>query len=239
MASLPFVEALLRAIFPAACLACRRDLIARAADGVCRTCFRRFSAWRPEGVAIPVPFRAAVFYESPVRELLQAYKYGGKDYLADLFGAVLVDALPPSWGDVDAVVPVPTNFWRSWRRGYSPSGLLAAAVARRLGRPLSGGGLQRRWRMPAQTALSRERRLENAGRGFRRVERVAVPARILLIDDVCTTGATLVACSEALRGAGRVTVKCAAFAYDRPGRPRRGGTRASLTRYDASTIIPA
>jgi predicted amidophosphoribosyltransferase len=117
-------------------------------------------------------------------------------------GAQLAAHLPAALGGppAPAVVPVPPHPVRRRRRGFDPAAELAAALAARTGLPLAPL-LRRRDRAPRQVGLGRAQR-RGAGRLVIEATRAPPPARVLLIDDVHTTGATLDACARALVGAG-------------------------------------
>lgn len=108
---------------------------------------------------------------------------------------------------VDVVIPVPLHPARLAARGYNQAALLGAAVAGELAVPLVARALSRTRATPPQARLDRAARLGNVAGAFR----VRMPARVrgrrvLLIDDVSTTGATLAACAAALREAGAAEV---------------------------------
>jgi ComF family protein len=111
---------------------------------------------------------------------------------------------------VDGVLPVPLHFWRHTWRGYNQAELIAQIFCKKTGLPLMENVLARRRRTRPQTTLRREERVHNVTGAFK-VEVNAVGAavrgkRILLLDDVCTTGATLDACAQALKDAGAHSV---------------------------------
>jgi len=106
---------------------------------------------------------------------------------------------------VDVLVPVPLHPARERRRGHNQARLLAAEMAPRLGLPMVEG-LARLRNTPAQVGLSRAQRLVNVRGAFCATDAAVTDKCVLLIDDVCTTGATLGACADALRRAGARSV---------------------------------
>ncbi len=104
---------------------------------------------------------------------------------------------------VDLVVPVPTTRSRMVRRGFNPSGALALPLADRLGVPLTNGILVRR-RGSSQAAQGRKRREENVRRAYRPGRAIGNISgkRVLLFDDVYTTGATVRSCARILKRNG-------------------------------------
>lgn len=140
-------------------------------------------------------------YEDTLRELIHLFKYGRVRPLARLFGEWLVSAIPRDQ-TFDLIVPVPLHWRRKLERGFNQSELLARAVAKRYGlRPVNA--VRRKRPTGVQAGLSNAKRRTNVSGAFQ-VKRKAQVAgrRVLLIDDVMTTGATLSACAAALKNAG-------------------------------------
>jgi predicted amidophosphoribosyltransferase len=123
-----------------------------------------------------------------------------------VLGVLVAELVPP--GACDVVVPVPTPVERLVARGYNPAALLAGPVARRAGAPCSALALVRPTNAIAQATLPRTARLAIPSGTFvvARPQDV-VRRRVLLVDDVVTTGATLRSCAEALRRAGAIEVR--------------------------------
>lgn len=193
------------------CWACSLDADVNE-SGLCAGCAAMI---RP---AIPRPappgldgLAAGVFYDPALRGAMHRFKYSRQSYLAAHFAAFL-----PELGafGCDAMVPVPLWPRRERKRGYNQSALLAVAGARLQSEapPLRPDILRRIRDTGSQTLLSAAERRKNVRGAFRAAEE-AKGLRILLIDDVVTTGSTLSACAEALRAAGaRAVYACAACA---------------------------
>ena len=145
-------------------------------------------------------------YEPPLRDAIRLFKYHGKVALADALGSLMSAALPLPL-EVDLLMPVPLHPSRLKEREFNQSLLLADRINCRLRLPLSYGNLIRVRQTQPQTALSRRARLRNLRRAFvvLRPEEVA-RKRILLVDDVATTGTTVNECAKALRRAGAADV---------------------------------
>ncbi len=145
-------------------------------------------------------------YEPPLQKAIQLFKYEGKVTLAGALGGLMVDDTCPLPGG-DVVMPVPLHPSRLRDREFNQSLLLADAVARRLRLPVSYSNLVRLRETAPQTTLSRTARQKNLRRAFA----VLRPAeltdqRIILVDDVYTTGTTVNECAKALRKAGAADV---------------------------------
>ncbi len=129
-------------------------------------------------------------------------KYRGRRVLAEPLSAPLASYVQELDWPAAPIAPVPLSPRRLHERGYNQAGLLARALAGRLGWPLLEEGLVRRRHTRPQVGLARNDRLLNVRGAFRWEAPTPPPARLLLLDDVCTTGATMKACAEALRAAG-------------------------------------
>jgi competence protein ComFC len=137
-------------------------------------------------------------YEGVLRELIHLYKYGRVRTLAPPLSALLARALPRDEA-FDATVPVPLYWRRRLQRGFNQAELLARGLSRRTGIPVVKA-LGRVRPTPTQAGLSNSSRRQNVARAFR--SRSVQGKRILLIDDVMTTGATAASCALALKQAG-------------------------------------
>jgi ComF family protein len=147
-------------------------------------------------------------YEGVLRELIHLYKYGRVKTLAGPLGAMLASALPRD-ERFDAVTPVPLHWRRQWQRGFNQSELLARVIARSCGIPVIHV-LKRVRPTVAQAGLSNTGRRRNVAAAFRPRRAPWAAAvegkRVLLIDDVMTTGSTAASCALALKRAGAAKV---------------------------------
>jgi ComF family protein len=141
------------------------------------------------------------FYEGPLRDLVHLLKYDGMKPLAQPLGEYLSRALPLD-ERFDAIVAMPLHWRRRFERGFNQAALLARQVARRRKIPVLN--VVRRVRATrTQTGLTNAKRRDNVSGAFRaRRGRPLEGLRILLVDDVMTTGATADECARALLGAG-------------------------------------
>ena len=134
--------------------------------------------------------------------VIRRHKYGPNQALGVVLAALLEEGLPVDPG-YDLVIPVPLHRRRLFKRGFNQSALLAAAVTRKLGASLDITALVRLTATPPQTAQDLESRRRNVHNAFAvsYPERVA-GHKVLLVDDVLTTGATANECARVLRAAG-------------------------------------
>ena len=187
-----------------------------AAEYFCATCGTPFLNEYPLGAdgrcgmcrAGAIAFDAAYCfgsYEDSLRELIHLLKYTRVKPLARTLGGYLLRALPVDTA-FDAVVPVPLHWRRRWERGFNQAKLLAREVSRKRGVPLIEP-LRRVRATTTQTGLTNAKRRDNVAGAFR-VRRGSTirNLRILLVDDVMTTGATASACASVLKRAGARSV---------------------------------
>jgi ComF family protein len=173
------------------------DFGAGAEGDLCGACLRD-----------PPPFaraRAVLRYDDASRPLILGLKHGDKTHGVPAFGAWLNRAAGPLAADADLVVPVPLHRWRLFRRRYNQAALLAKAVAGAGGLACAPDLLVRRRATKSQGRMSRSGRRANVRGAFavapRHRARLA-GARVLLVDDVMTTGATVEAATRCLLRAG-------------------------------------
>ncbi|KQQ99428.1 ComF family protein [Deinococcus sp. Leaf326] len=191
----------LRALLPRPCPGCGAQLgTAAGLCAACRAALRvRTESHSPLSGRVTPHLLSCGPYQGVARRSVRALKYGGAREVAVPLGELLAAAVPPSW-NVAAVVPVPLHPARQRERGYNQAELLARAIAHRLGVPCVPA--LERTRATAQQARQQVGDRQANLAGAFRVCGALPPGTVLLVDDVATTGSTLLACRDALLAAG-------------------------------------
>jgi ComF family protein len=140
---------------------------------------------------------AVLHYGGPIADAIHRFKYQDRSDLADALGSLMAEAAGRWSGRVDGVVPVPLHWRRRRSRGYDQAALLAKPIAKSLVVPALLRGLRRVRHTPSQVDLPYHARQRNVAGAFAPA-RLGRARRVLLVDDVRTTGATLNAASRAL-----------------------------------------
>jgi len=181
-------------------------------DGLCRSCEHTPSPL--DGIS------AAAVFAPPLRDVIHVFKYGNGRGLAPALARPMAAAWQQRASAVDLLAPVPLHAARQAERGYNQSALLARALGPVVGIPVAETLLTRQKATVPQVTLDAQARQANVSGAFICRGDVA-GQRILLIDDVCTTGATLEACAAALKECGAANVWALTLARPRwgPGDP--------------------
>jgi ComF family protein len=192
------------------CARCRHE-IELVKPPLCPHCGRP----RPNGRLCPLcqrdplridGIRAVAYFDGTLREAVHRFKYSNLQDLAIPLGELMGQYWEKSSLPAEIIVPVPLHPDRLRERGYNQAALLARELAKSIRLPISENSLMRVRATRPQVDLNAEERKENVGDAFRCSNAELKDKRILLIDDVCTTGATLEACSVALRQVGARSV---------------------------------
>jgi len=222
---------------PPLCPACR-DPVAET-GGLCPGCWAKLSFIAPpycERLGTPFPFdpgsgilsaeaiadppayrraRAAVRYDDTARRLVQALKFGDRLDLAPILGGWMVRAGEALLADADRLVAVPLHWRRLLARRFNQSAALANIISRASGVPVAYAALTRVKATAQQVGLTRSERAVNVQGAFRvpdGARAVVDGRRLVLVDDVLTTGATIDACARALLRTGAEQVDVPVFA---------------------------
>jgi ComF family protein len=183
------------------CAVCAESLAAADAER-CGRCLIHPPAFRV--------LRAAAPYRASARSILLAFKFRGADFLGHHLGSVMVERIGVADFAPDEVTPVPATGRARRRRGYHAATVLAESIAVCLEVCYAPGRLRKVRETARQSGLALERRRSNV-RGAFRVSG-SPPPRILLVDDVATSGWTARECASALAGAGAKEVDVWCFA---------------------------
>lgn len=221
---------------PTQCVACREPV---DGDGLCGQCWAQLSFIAPPFCPrLGIPFvydpgsdvlsmqasadppayaraRAAVRYDDIARTLVHALKFQDRTDLAPAMGRWMARAGGELLNDADAIVPVPLHWRRGWSRRYNQSGALATVIAKQSGVALAAEALKRIRPTAHQIGLPRHERAANVQGAFAvtpEKNHLVQGRRLILIDDVLTTGATVDACARALLRAGAAHVDVLVFA---------------------------
>ena len=221
---------------PTLCVSCREPV---SGEGVCAACWGKLSfIARPYCERLGIPFvydpgpsllsmqaiadppaytraRAAVRYDDVARTMVHALKYQDRTDLAPTMGRWMTRAGQEPLSNADALVPVPLHWKRSWSRRYNQSGALAKIIGRATNIPVEIDALQRTRATEQQIGLSRAERARNVQGAFKvppEKKTLVQGRKIVLIDDVLTSGATADACARALLRAKAASVDVLVFA---------------------------
>ena len=212
------IDVFLELLYPTRCAFCHR--LTEGGQKVCPKCRKELPytaglAQRQKLRQVEVCL-APLYYENSVRDSLLRYKFKGLTGYAEIYGEILAKCVDENEISCDIITWVPLSRKRLRRRGYDQAGLLAEDLACRLGLPCEPL-LRKRRDNPAQSGQGAyEKRRENVRGVYEAQEPERVNGRrVLLVDDIVTTGATLSECAAVLKAAGAATVRAAAVARRR------------------------
>lgn len=170
----------------------------------------------PKAIADPPVFaraRAVARYDATARHLVHRLKYSDRLDLVDAMGGLMARAGAELLAKADLLIPIPLHARRLWGRRFNQAGELAKAVARHSGVEVSHEALRRVKATRSQVGLSASERARNLTGAFKPLGPAAISGRrVVLIDDVLTTGSTLNAAARVLRRAGAAEVDALVFA---------------------------
>ena len=224
-------------IVPPVCLACHVPLTGH--DCLCATCWGGISFIRSplcDRLGIPLPYdtgglqvsaaalanpprydraRAVAVFQGPMQKLIHGFKYSDRHDARRLFGRWLATAGTALLSDAEVIIPIPLNRWRLLERRFNQAAILANQLSRLSGVPTAPLALIRIKQTAPQVGMTANERQLNVAGAFAvpKLRRDSIKGkRILLIDDVITTGATLNAAARALKSVGAARVDALALA---------------------------
>jgi ComF family protein len=222
-------RAVIDGILPPRCLACGTTV--GEPDALCGACWAAMTFFAPPWCAIcGLPFafpmgegaicgvcaarppswdraRSVMRYDRHSRRLVLMMKHGDQTHLAGAFGRWMQRAGGEALAGADILVPVPLHWTRLLGRRFNQAALLAHAIRAAGGPPVGADWLVRRRRTPSQGRMGPAARVRNVHGAFAlRPGRSVAGKRVVLIDDVLTTGATAEECARVLRRAGAASV---------------------------------
>jgi len=241
------LDGVLNLLYPDSCFLCATPVSRLQDRGICDLCWQKTLALRIVGPSCPscgLPFpatnqesarlcgkctlhlppfsgaRAFGAYSMELSCVIQALKFGGRRDLAGLLAPLLASTLVEYWPGLgmDLIVPVPLHPKRRRARGYNQAALLSRSLARLVGIPCRERALARVRNTAPQIGLSDVERAHNLRHAFRCVCPARIQGmRVLLVDDVMTTGSTVASASEALLAGGALRVSVLTVARAAPG----------------------
>lgn len=228
---------------PPVCIGCQTPLVDH--HTLCASCWSGIDFIRAplcDRLGIPMPYgvgdnmisaeaaanppeynrtRAVGIYSGTLKTLIHDFKFRDRQEHRRLFVRWLAEAGTPFWRDADVIVPVPLHRRRLLKRRFNQSAILAGCLAPLTGVPYRTDVLNRTRATAQQVGLTRQQRVDNVRGAFAVPEQAAEKlhqARVVLVDDVVTTGATVAASARALRKAGVAHVDVLTLALAVPGR---------------------
>ncbi len=221
-------------LLPAECAVCGSDTTGSGADGVCRVCLadidilnlrgcnfcgrpllkeKKFCSHCTELATSTDGIYTAAYYKDNIKDIIKAFKYGGKKYLVNYLGELIFGLYREFLPDavIDRLIYMPMHRVKKRSRGYNQAELLSDYLSGKTGIKKTGRYLKRVKNTAPQYNLSRKERLENLSEAFK-ASKKAREKNIILIDDVATTGATIQSAARELKkkGASRIYALVAA-----------------------------
>ena len=188
-----FLNNLLDLLFPKLCASCSIKIQKGFLCSDCYSSIEFIKSYQKNLISI-------CRYKEPIKTLIYQFKYGNRDYLADFFAELIEKHLRRIRLDLshyDYVIPVPLHKYKLKERGYNQAGLLAKILANYFQIPFRDDIIFQTKYIPSQTTLNKDKRLENKKESFK-AKGSLENKRVILVDDVITTGSTINECSKAL-----------------------------------------
>ena len=218
MTGASFIQKILSLLYPAKCAGCGvagpsyyceqcQTTLVRISFPICQTCGYPLGAPLQSCHQCKIhPLRhlntirsLAFFEDTSLRPAIHQFKYQNLRAVADDFALLLQECYVTHQLETDVIIPVPLHKSRLRERGYNQSALLAQSLSKLIDLPVNTKSIIRRRNTKSQVSVKAAERQNNVAGAFHCVSDSLSQQSILLVDDVCTTGATLNACAQALR----------------------------------------
>lgn len=201
---------LLHLLFPTRCPICG-DIIG-AMERFCSECNDKLNTYDDKlSIEGAESFTASFRYDDKVKPAIFLLKRGIDGNAAYALGGALADRIKAESfiNDIDVIIPAPMHRRDIWRRGFNQAALIAREVGRELGIPVDEKAVFKHRRTQAQKELDRLSRTRNLRNAFTADSTKLKGKRVLLIDDICTTGSTLRELTSVIKKNGATSVRCA------------------------------
>lgn len=205
---------LLDLLFPRKCVLCKRLLTEDETD-LCHSCRIETPEFTKskKSVSFVARWFAVWYYKGDVRKSLLRFKFGNRRSYAISYGKLLAMKIHENFENFDILTGIPTGFLRKFKRGYDHVNLIAQATAQELGVPFVPTLKKIRQTPPQSSLASSARRKANVLGAYRVLDPAQIAGkRIVLLDDIITTGSTASECARVLLTAGAKEVYCVAVA---------------------------
>jgi len=202
----PTCKKRLRRNGPAICSFCGRTT---QGDTLCSVCSAYEFPHRLTGCVI------LYRYEGLMRDVILRMKFHGDRRAAEALACLAAEEIARWEVKPDVLVPVPSHFLRTLMRGFAPVTLMAILISQKTGIPCETKALYRKWHGRAMTRISREKRYAHVRHAYEAGKVSLVGKHVLLVDDVCTSGATLSVCAGIMARAASVSALIVAGPADR------------------------
>lgn len=210
-------------LLPHTCPCCHNYLPPSQGLGFCAACYATLPWWNPAQILLPkLPkavesFRAPLLYDGSARDAILDFKFNDATHLAPLLARLMFPFLPAAADDV-VLVPVPMHPAKLRQRTYNQAALLVQQLSQISGIQADVLSLKKVRDGEPQHNLSRAARLRLPNNTFACAPSAFAGKRVVLVDDIFTTGATLGACAAVLKQAGASRVDAVTLAYTAPPR---------------------
>jgi len=167
--------------------------------GFCETCWKDVKLYKNKNNL----FWHIAVYDGPIKDVIHNFKYGKKKFYARKLAYFVYDYVKNNFPEFDLIIPVPLHWKKEFSRGFNQSGIIAVYLSKLLKTPVFLNAIIRTKNTPAQAGLSEKERKENVSGVFKmRKEELIKGKKVVVFDDVFTTGATIEEIKKELKKAG-------------------------------------